>query len=161
CVDGTTQKDPAGEARWRKRRILLPPRRTEGWIVVGILWDSSPTSRPESIFALLVALIFAELDRLAVLQSPDVHFGKRHGDPLSLRIDGDQRDDEIAVGEHVVHVDAERAAGQLHRSLEEGADLVMAVEIARERTVTGNVPGDGGIEHREDGRNVSLREVVV
>ncbi len=69
------------------------------------------SSGPEPILPLLVALIFAELRRLSVFQSPDVYFRKHGGNPVSLSIDGGQDDDEIAVSKHIVHIDAECASG--------------------------------------------------
>ena len=69
------------------------------------------TSGPELILPLLVTLIFTELRHASVLNSPDVHFWKRRGDAVPLSIDMDQDDYEIAVGKHIVHIDAECASG--------------------------------------------------
>src|SRR6266700_3837951 len=51
--------------------------------------DQSRCARlgPKSVLPLLVTLILAELDCLAILHSPDVHFRKRCGDSVSLRVD--------------------------------------------------------------------------
>src|SRR4029453_16977612 len=91
-------------------------------------------SGPEAILARLLPLIFAKLGRPAVFQAPDVHLGEGRDHPVSPRIDRRQRDDHVAVGQHVVHVDGERAAGELHRATKEAPDLVVALVGAREGT---------------------------
>jgi hypothetical protein len=87
-------------------------------------------SGPEPILPLLISLIFSELRRLSVPQSPDVYFRKGGGNPVSLRINSGQDHDEIAVGNNIVHIDAECATGQFHRALKKASDLVMALVIA-------------------------------
>ena len=69
-----------------------------------------------------------------------MRFRERCGHAISLRLDGNQGNDQILIGQHVVHVDAEGTLGELHGALEEAADLRVAGVLARERTVPGNVP---------------------
>src|SRR5262249_51734591 len=78
-----------------------------------------------------------------------------------FRPDRRQGDDDVTVRQHVVDVDAELAAGELHRALKEAADLLVALVVAGQRAVAGHVPRDGGIEHGEDRRDVSLGEVFI
>src|SRR5262245_17497367 len=96
---------------------------------------SRARGRPEAVLPPLVALVFAELDRFPVLQTPDMDLRERRRHALALGVDRDQGDDEIVAAQHVVHVDAEGAGGQVHRVPEEAADLFVAGEVPRERAV--------------------------
>src|SRR5262249_38860429 len=116
---------------------------------------------PKPILALLVALIFAELGHLSILQSPHVHFRKGRGNPASLSIDCGQDNDKIAFSKHIVQVDAEYTSGQFHCALKEAYDLVMAPVIPRERTVTGHVPSNASIKRAKYSGNVSACKVLV
>src|ERR1700754_2914257 len=90
---------------------------------------SRSNSGPELILSRLVTLILAKLDGLSVCHSPDVHFGKRCGNPVSLCIHSHQCDDEVAIGQNIAHVDAERTSGEFHCAPEKTCDLVVASEI--------------------------------
>jgi hypothetical protein len=76
----------------------------------------------------------------SIFHSPDVHLRKWCGNLVSLRLDGDQRDDEVVISKYVVHVDAERASWKFHRASKESSDLLVACEIPWYWTMPGNVP---------------------
>ena len=125
------------------------------------LWAAITQSGPELILPLLVTLVFAELDRHSTFHSPDVDFGKRRSNPISLRFHSDQGNDKIILPKYVVHVNAERTSRKLHGAPEEACEGVMALKISRERTTSRNVPSYFSVEYAKYSGNVSVSKLFI
>ena len=79
--------------------------------------------------------------------------------PLS-RLAG-QDDGVLVVGQDVVELELEAAAGQLEDLAEERGDLGVALVVARQRAAARDVPDDVLVEDAEDGVEVPLGEGLV
>jgi hypothetical protein len=67
----------------------------------------------------------------------------------------------LVVGDHVVDLDPEVAAGQLHRLAEVAEDGVNTLMIAGQLATTGGVPDDVGMEQLAQGIHVTPAEGVI
>lgn len=77
-----TPGNPIASGGWEPEP-LAAPRDPDRWVgAAGHL-----LLRPELILSLFIALVFAELGRLPLLEAPDVHLRKRCRDPVSCRLD--------------------------------------------------------------------------
>jgi hypothetical protein len=80
---------------------------------------------------------------------------------VALRGDGAQGDRPCSVAQDLVDVDSDRAIREFHALAEEVENIVVTFVVARERTASGDVPGDVRGHDAEGCRHVSLAECVV
>jgi hypothetical protein len=67
----------------------------------------------------------------------------------------------LVVGDHVVDLDPEGAAGQLHGPAEVAEDGVHALVVAGQLAAAGGVPDDVGVEQLAQGVHVAPAEGVI
>jgi hypothetical protein len=117
--------------------------------------------RPEAILCLLVPLKFAELSDFFIGKPPDMHLRECRGATVAFRLNGRERHDDVFFGKEMMNLDGEDAAAKCQGMFEKTDDLIVALVIARQRTVTRHMSGDRCVECLKDRGDVALGEVVV
>ena len=97
---------------------------------------------PELVLRLLVARVLLEYRGLPVLHRPDVDLRRRPVAAAAPGALGAEHDDALALGQHVIDPQPERAGGQRHEVPEEAEHLGMSTVVACQRSAPGNVPED-------------------
>src|SRR5262245_4028062 len=83
------------------------------------------------------------------------------GATIAFRLHGHQRYRHVLFGKDMMNLDTKGTLTQCHGVFEKSDDLVEALVIARQRTMTWHMPGDRCIECLKDRRDVAIGEVVV
>src|SRR5271167_1203533 len=96
--------------------------------------ESLPVGGPELIIPLLVALVLPERLSLAVLHGPDVDLRCRPAAAAALCALGAEHDHAVALGQHVIDLQPERAVGKLHEMPEESEHLGVSTVVVRQRS---------------------------
>ena len=117
--------------------------------------------RPEAIFGLLVSLKFAEFCNFSVPNPPHVDFRKCRRATVAFRLDGYERHNEIFLGEDVVNIDRENAAAKFDGVFEKSDDLIVAMVIAGDGAMAGDMPGYRQVECLKHRWNITLGKIVV
>src|SRR5262249_23936096 len=117
--------------------------------------------RPEAILGLFVSLEFAELSDPSIRKSPYVHLRKSSAATVALGLHGHERYHDIFFGKDVMNFDREDTARKFHGVFKKSDDPVVALIIARQRTVTRHMPSDRYVECLKDRRDDAFGEVVV
>src|SRR5262249_45466108 len=90
-----------------------------------------------------------------------MHLRERRGATVAFRLHGHQRYHHVFFGKDMLNLDDEDTPAQCQGVFEESDDLVVALVIARQRTVTRHMPGDRCVECLKDPGDVAMGEVVV
>jgi len=117
--------------------------------------------RPEAILCLLVPLEFAELGDFPIRKPPYMHLRECRGAAVSFRLHGHEPHYNIFFGKDMMNLDSKGTPAQCHGVFEKSNDLVVALVIAGQRTVTRHMPGDRCVERLEDRGDVAVGEIVV
>src|SRR4029077_16490341 len=86
---------------------------------------------------------------------------ERRGATVAFRLHGHQHYHHVFFGKDMMNLDGEDTAAQCQGVFEKSDDRVMALVIARQRTMTRHMPGDRCVECLKDCWNVAIGEVVV
>src|SRR6516165_3176051 len=98
--------------------------------------------RPELVLRVLVSCLIPDLVRLAVTKVRYLDHVVVQLLARSLAADGNQRDRVLVVGEHIMQLEAERAARNLEDPGEKLQHLVYALVVPGEEATVGNVVAD-------------------
>src|SRR5262245_17632795 len=116
----------AGEVRVGPEAVT-GPRWPDG---ISALLAASGLSRPELVLSLLITFVLAECDGTAIPNAPDVNVRGSPALASALCSFRAQHDDPVALGEYLVDLKSERAAGQRHEVFEEPPHLGVPAVVA-------------------------------
>src|SRR5262249_36493067 len=102
-----------------------------------------------------------ELGDFPIRKPPYMHLRECRGAAVSFRLHGHERHYNIFFGKDMMNLDSKDSPAQCHGVFEKSDDLVVALVIARQRTVTRHMPGDRCVECLKDRGDVAIGEVVV
>ena len=90
-----------------------------------------------------------------------MHLRERRRATVAFRLHGHQRYHHVFFAKDMMNLDGEDTPAQCQGVFVESYDLVVALVIARQRTVTRHMPGDGCVEYLKDRGDIAIGEIVV
>src|SRR6516225_9222468 len=90
-----------------------------------------------------------------------MYLRERRRATVAFPVHGHQRYHHVFFGKDTMNLDGEDTPAQCQGVFEKSDDLVVALVIARQRTMTRNMPGDRCVERLKNRRDITIGEVVV